>query len=98
MKPDKPEDKTTNLESSRDFQLRGYALNDRSDTNTVANTNIHAEVKDAQFFQKHLYHEQEKAELTHAEMPYDLEQIADLSTHFAHGFDLLKKAVEHLAK
>jgi len=94
MKPDKPEDKTTNMESSRDFQLQGYALNNRSDTNT----NIHAEVKDAQFFQKHLYHEQEKTELTHAEMPFDLEQIADLSTHFAHGFDLLKKAIEHLAK
>lgn len=31
-------------------------------------------------------------------MPYDLDQVADLSNHFANGFDLLKKAIEYLAR
>jgi len=31
-------------------------------------------------------------------MPYDLEEISDLSSHFANGFDLVKLAIEFLAK
>ena len=32
------------------------------------------------------------------EMPFDLDQIAGLSNHFVNGFDLLKKAIEFLAR
>lgn len=33
-----------------------------------------------------------------AEMPFDLNQVAGLTMHFANGFDILKLAIEFLAR
>ena len=32
------------------------------------------------------------------EMPYDLNQVTNLTMHFANGFDILKLAIEYLAR
>ena len=39
-----------------------------------------------------------RTKLSPDEMPYDLGQMTDLSNHFANGLDLLKNAIEFLAK
>lgn len=67
-------------------------MNNRSDTN------INVDLVDSQPDQKNPSEKRAPPKLTSDEMPYDLDQIAGLSNHFANGFDLLKKAIEFLAK
>lgn len=91
-KLDKPEEQTTNIESSKDFRLHRFDLNNRSDTNTKA------DLRDSQPDQRNLFDDRRPPKPGKDEMPYDLEKVSDLSNHFANGFDLLKKAIEYLAK
>ena len=88
----KPEEQTTNIESSKDFKLHSFNLNNRSDTNTKV------DLRDSQPDQRNLFHEPGPPKPSPSEMPFDLDQVSDLSIHFANGFDLLKKAIEFLAK
>lgn len=46
---------------------------------------------------KYAYLEEEAKKSAGDDMPYDLNEISGLSNHFNSGFDLLKKAIEHLA-
>jgi hypothetical protein len=89
-KIDEPDEATDIVQSSKDFRLHRFDLNNRSDTNTKADRDSQPE---------HRPKDDRRAnKVGPDEMPYDLNEISDLSLHFANGFDLLKKAIEFLAK